>query len=400
MNSFNNFIKFFKIQSIFLCALFIAFNIDASEKHIKHIFVHGTHGAMLGTGKISDVWRSKKNLYSTRLMSGQMGLVPYESIEKDICAPYMLDAYKEVLNQINNAGNPEFNDASHDFSLFNWSGKLSDSERKKACQVLHDALKVEVESLKKDNIKSEIWLYAHSWGGAVCAYLSDYDDFKDWNIKLMMLATPIDSRIENSIKLFYEKGGRVTHLYSYNDMVQVSDILSGSEQPTPTRRRVKGKALGENSVNFTQMRINTPGRPMGFWETQKMAIKNITCGGIPFSMFPHDPTHADFWCVYWDKNNLFYSPLPVIVWGPILWSLAEKNNSCHDLDVCINCDKVNALFMMQEHGDEKYKNKKPVLDTYELPLTVVKKAQDALAPAQVQVEPATETETLVAIPLA
>lgn len=387
--------SFIKKCSIFIFVLFIAFGTKvtqaiqvteanpvayaAPKKHIEHIFVHGTHGAILGTGKISETWRSNKKFYGGRLMSGEMGLVEYKDIERDVSAPYILDTYKEILGQTNNK------DADNALYLFNWSGKLSDDARKKASKDLYDAL-------KKDGITTERWLYAHSWGGAVCAYLSEYD-IKDWNIRLMMLATPIDSRTEKSIKLFCEKGGRVTLLYSYNDMIQVGDILSGTEKQT--RRRVKKEALGEQaSTKFTQIRIKTEGKKIGFWETQELAVRNICGGGMPFSLCLDDPTHADYWCIDWKKNNMFYSPLPVITWGPIIWSLVDRNKIQHDVDLNIKNDETNALFVMQEHIDCKQAkikksapNPNPILDTYIVPLTVVKTAQDKLLAGKKHAQP-------------
>lgn len=357
--------------------------------------------------KIQDQSRKYNAFYFNRLMSLR-GLhqvyVHQEKLKKieSVAAP-ILEAYDQIAHLVDG---PEI---TNDYYTFGWNGVLSQTERRMEAVRFYNELSVLIQDFERAGITPKIRLLSHSHGGNLCLNLAaihgllnekksyDHheeeslikmkivvnsldtirspvkDDEKKWYTKptnaaltideLILFATPIQQ--ETEVFCFSPFFKKIVNCYSDNDTIQKSDFISTSEKKS--RNRITYDDARKHQVEIKQVRImvdhcmtKADAGPSNEWGIKAfmnkvmhtIRIKAPFRGGRLLSDNPNDPSHADFWCVDWRKNDTFYDPLPLVVLTPLILQ-ALQGIDAQDLDVNISATSKHARFDLYEYQSKE-----------------------------------------------
>jgi hypothetical protein len=400
-----------------------------------NIFVHGSYATASGIinlpqimfdkiegttyKKIQKMLRQNGNLYRHRFMA-PLGLrkVPLnpkyaksrEEESNSVTYP-IINAYNNVLNSVTK--NQEIND----FYTFGWSGLLSQTERRLDAIKLYDALSQITLYYSIKGIDSKIRMITHSHGGnvvlnmaAIHGTLNKYNSsdtrekmlvsqmsrlmanlpfvYKDKNLiihSLCMFATPIQE--ETECFCFYPMFKKVYNFYSDNDNIQKADFASTENRKSllkidPQKYRsilnlcnnsiFQIKFMVEHAQTKQNNKTFLVPNKVNYSKNNNMHLENILRGGKPGHAYPLDPAHADFWCVYWNKSNLPFDPLPIVIFTPAIISNFEETTGLQDLSLNIHHTKENIEFNLFSNDDNILQCKTDVN------MNIVKKSKSCL----------------------
>lgn len=366
--------------------------ITVKEKWIT-IFVHGTYGTSLtlmsfpkifrgdsrGTyyEKFQSKFRDNKNFYQNRFMH-DLGLIPVgpsyfqkKSHHAEKITNSIVGFYQEVSAKIN-PGTEELCYA------YGWSGLLNQHERRLAAVELYNRLIGLYEDFRLKGDTPRFRLICHSHGGNVGLNLAAVHEASEGSKQatfiideLIMYATPIQQETERfCFSSFFKK---VFNIYSENDVIQSADFISTSTRLCSRRIEVKNYPELDAS-RLAQIQI-TVGQPVLIQTQRKnLDVKGALRGGRLYSSSPKDPAHADFWCVTWEKHDVFYDPLPLVVFTPIFTKLLSPFRGYQDLIINIAKNhgeqKVGAYFTLVDKNAA-------LINSIVFPLSLVKKMRDA-----------------------
>ncbi len=368
-----------------------------------NVFVHGTH--LVGSGieglkskattplakqgykALYSMFCNTAFLHRNRLVTDR-GLHSFKVVQKSwkdkSVAPIILDLVDKVHQEYSVDTTPQR------YYTFGWNGQLDQTERRVEAVRLYNELAMEVDKLKEQGYKPKIRLLGYSHGGnvslnlAAIHYALNGVAFKDrhftesiasvWDIfsedilqkraekevciayhkplksidlidELILYATPVQTETECFAFTDYFK--KVTMFYSENDMVQVADVLS-------TKSRVSRRTLEKRRCRKIQNSLPNPvnvklmiQRNQSFPKNLPVNLKAAMRGGAPLTMHPYDPAHADFWCVVWDKKGVFYDPVPLVVFTPIILSMLKGVH--RNVDLRIFEKNGDAYFALEQH---------------------------------------------------
>ncbi len=215
------------------------------------------------------------------------------------------------------------------FYTFGWDGKLSNKSRRIAGMTLHQQLRNEIdhimdqEKIERSNI--DVICIGHSHGGNVLLYMAEQNNreievHKKLTIDtLVTLGTPVQPQTIRFVQDRMFK--KVFHLFSYDDMVQIADIIS--------------------STNNKSKRI--------FPSTQKSIFN------IEVTIGKKSPLHNELWLAkkpgnYLYRSTLAIKPYPVAIFLPWIWHFTstQKTSLAH-----IHLDHHNNIISLTGFNQEK-----------------------------------------------
>lgn len=364
------------------------------EKWIT-IFIHGSYGTSLtlmsfpkifrgdsqGTlyKKFQSRFRDNKDFYQNRFMPA-LGLIPVGDLHHqkgshaaEIIANSLVGFYEEVGKHLN----PNLEEWCY---AYGWSGLLNQYERKLAAIELYNRLVVLYEEFKQAGIMPKVRLVSHSHGGNVGLNLAAVHEVASKKAsfiidELIMYATPIQQ--ETECFCFSPLFQKVFNIYSENDAIQPSDFVSTSMRKCSRRIEINNyPELDHSRLTQIQITVDRPILDLSAAPGKKnLNVKGALRGGLLYSRSPKDPAHADFWCVAWDKHDVFYDPLPLVVFTPVFIKLLSQKTGYQDMVINITKkqgrQKGGGHFMLIDKQGES-------ANSAVLPLPFIKKMRDAL----------------------
>lgn len=395
---------------------------EQREQRWITVFIHGTYGSALGMlsahhvfrdktegtlyHKLQKILRNNELFYSNRLMS-EPGLVKLntkflQENQAQRVSTLLVSSYHKIAQEVNPG-------IGEDYFTFGWNGLLSQTERRREALRLYNELSAEVALYHAQGVEPKVRLVCHSHGGNVALNLASiyenlreaksakfsadamqqmgqllslsklstfpysYPEGTSFSIdELVLYATPI--QVETEGFAFSPIFKHVYNLFSENDVVQTADILSTKARKSSRKISMK-KRKKEELLHVTQAQIvvNRKIGRRGRRPVRRINLKAVLRGGKLISEHPQDPAHADFWCVSWSKQELFFDPLPLVVFTPVLLKALENHTGSQNLAVNITRGNVNSFCMMVLDNHEH-----AVLNKMQIPLSSIKKLSRAL----------------------
>lgn len=401
MNFFSLLASISIVSSLFLQTYCYA----TPKKVVVNIFVHGTHGSLLSSLSLPNVfhgktagtlyehaqhhWRKNSWSYYNGLM-GKPGLIEIDldsdNRECHSMAKPLLQAYDYLWRQmVDNPGEARY-------LLLGWNGKLSQHDR--FTEALHSYALVSdyITLLQQQGYQVVTRVFTHShgankilWWGGIAACLNGWlpreakqlDYLKRFAplIKkariekclsetfrvdeLIMLAAPIQE--ETKWLCWMPFFGKVWHVYSDNDTMQVADFISTHARKSFRRLDLHAdRPMLDESISLAdvrQIKIMVD-RTMGVTgyrlsEVTRLRALSLVRGGNALGHFPTDPSHADFWFVNWHNKTSSLGYVPVVCLVPLIAAAAEQS-CCVDSDV--NLFTTDREFICQCYShDDHYK---------------------------------------------
>ena len=392
------------------------------------VFIHGTCASGLALISLTKVLLDKtdKTLYQKIhrgirkqhwFAGNNFGLLPID-LKKESDAPYPDLAYYIIKTYRSLELASHEAKTNHDFYLFGWNGMLSQTERSKESVRLYNELASLIAQYKSFNITPKIRLVCYSHGGNVALNLgaihsvltntttpfytteqlnlmtsilahdiTSSHDFRpeasQWYKKptnttlqideLILYATPIHQETESFCTSPLFK--RVVNLYSENDTIQPSDIMT--TQFRHCKQVLDKRFLQNQNNNIVQVKIMinrtmqkndqneqktaTLNYREQFSKTKKLVSSmNISAamrGGNPMHEYHEDLTHTDFWWVSFRTPELFFTPLPFVIFTPVILqaldnaAILDTSTKFFDLNVTTNTTEDTATFSLYLHDN-------------------------------------------------
>jgi len=316
--------------------------------------------------------------------------------------------YEEVGMQ----QNPDNQESCYSYG---WSGLLNQHERRLAAIELYNRISVLYQEELSKGFVPRVRLVSHSHGGNVGLNLAAVHEVlegkpvggvaqksliamtsamnlleektaeNEWFYKpnkvfafkideFVMYATPIQQETERFC--FSSLFKKVFNIYSENDVVQPSDFISTSMRLSSRRIAVENyPEMDSSRLNQIQITVERPIISVDGKQKRNLTVKAALRGGSMYSYAPKDPAHADFWCVTWEKQDVFYDPLPLVVFTPIFIKILSPLVGYQDVTINITKkpgkNKGGADFMLADKAGE-------LINSVVISLPFIKRMRDGL----------------------
>lgn len=192
-------------------------------------------------------YKSKKNLFLNNklplIMGPYFGYYEINNYSNNISNHITEEAFKYILNPFKK--NAQKYSLKNNFSMFNWTGDLNQSNRDFASEQLSQY----INENNKQNIKKYIFM-GFSHGGNVMINAINNIKNKD-NIRyVIFLGTPIGKKTIEEIKKITNNKFKIINIYSNNDMVQNKDFTMDGSFPKREIENINQKNIINIEIKY------------------------------------------------------------------------------------------------------------------------------------------------------